>query len=300
MIKFGLISFLVCFFHTLYAQHKSLIPGKNIPYPKPYPDSLAKVFLQGLVSKDSVDFGAAFSPDGKSFYFSRSENKRSNIFVSQYDGAAWTNPVKLPFNGENYSTADPAFAQDGTLYFISNRPKDQSDTLRDYDIWHVRPLSNGQWREPEQVKQINSDSNEFYISFSKNGNLYFSSSRKGGYGEEDIYVSRVVERQYTSPENLGKTINTEHSEYDPGMSANEDVIVFASSGRKDALGKADLYYSKNENGKYWREAQNMGVKINTVTREYCPYFSPDGSWFFFSSEGDVKWIDAKFLFMYLK
>lgn len=300
MIKYGLISFLVCFFHTVNAQHKLLLPDNNIPYPQPYPDSVAKVFLQGLVSKDSVDFGAAFSPDGKSFYFSRSENKQSNIFVSQYDGAAWTNPVKLPFNYKNYSTADPAFSQDGTLYFISNRPKNQSDTLLDYDIWQVRQLSNGQWTEPENLKYINSDSNEFYISFSKNGNLYFSSSRKGGYGEEDIYVSRVVERQYTSPENLGKTINTEHSEYDPGISTNEDIIVFASSGRKDALGKADLYYSKNVNGKYWRAAQNIGIKINTTTREFCPYFSPDGYYFFFSSEGDVKWIDAKFLLMNFK
>jgi Tol biopolymer transport system component len=256
--------------------------------------------LQGLVSKDSVDFGAAFSRDGKSFYFSRSENKRSNIFVSRYEGAAWTNPVMLPFNAENYSTADPAFSQDGMLYFISNRPKDLSDTLKDYDIWQVRPLSNGQWAAPENVTQINSDSNEYYISFSRNGNLYFSSSRKGGYGEEDIYVSRFVKRQYTTPENLGKMINTEHSEYDPGISAKEDMIVFASSGRQDALGKADLYYSKKENGDSWGTVQTMGVKINTATREYCPYFSPDGSWFFFSSEGDVKWIDTKLLFMHLK
>ena len=69
MIKCGLVSFLVCFFHTLNAQHKSLSAANNIPYPQPYPDSVAKVFLQGLVSKDSVDFGAAFSPDGKYFYF---------------------------------------------------------------------------------------------------------------------------------------------------------------------------------------------------------------------------------------
>ena len=118
----------------------------------------------------------------------------------------------LSFTESKYSEADPAFAPDGKLYFISNRPKDQSDTLMDYDIWFVAPLSDGRWSEPENLKSVNSDSSEFYISFSKNGNLYFSSSRKGGFGEEDIYVSRLINEQYTAPENLGAAINSKRSE----------------------------------------------------------------------------------------
>ena len=50
---------------------------------------------------------------------------------------------------------DPAFAPDGKLYFISNRPKDQSDTIADYDIWFVAPLADGRWSAPENLKSIN-------------------------------------------------------------------------------------------------------------------------------------------------
>lgn len=267
----------------------------NIKYPKPLPDSSAKVFLPGIVSKDSTDFGSAFSPDGKSFYFARSKNKKSSIYVTHYKDEVWTMPSVLSFNDAKYSTADPAFSADGKLYFISNRPKNSSDTLPDYDIWFVTPLSGGSWTEPENLKSVNSDSDEFYISFSKNGNLYFSSNRNGGYGEEDIYVSRLQETLFTAPVNLGNNINSDKSEYDPCISANENLIIFASSGRENSIGKADLYASNINSIKQWQKPINLGKSINTATREYCPYITPDGKYFFYSSEGDIKWVDEKTL-----
>ncbi len=266
-----------------------------VPYPQPFPDSLAIPFLPGIVSKDSVDFGAAFSWDGQSFYFARSENKQTKIYVTHYREKKWAEPILLSFTSSAYSEADPAFAPDGKLYFISNRPKDEADTLKDYDIWFITPLADGQWSQPENLKSINSDSSEYYISFSANGNLYFSSSRTGGFGEEDIYVSKLKNGQYTAPENLGAAINSQKSEYDPGISAKEDLIILASSKRDDSFGGADLYCSKQGDDKKWLPAINLGKTFNTKTREYCPYFSPDASYFFFSSEGDIKWVGIKSL-----
>ena len=267
----------------------------TIPYPLPLPDSTALVYLPGIISKDSFDFNAAFSPDGKSYYFSRSMNKQSKMYVSHYNGATWGEPVLLSPAEATYSDADPAFAPDGKLYFISNRPKAPSDTLKDYNIYSMSPLANGTWSQPEYIQSINTDSNEYYISFAKNGNLYFASSRNGGFGEEDIYISRLVNGQYTTPENLGTAINTSKSEYDPGIAANEDMLVFASSGREDSFGAADLYYAKPDNNKKWLPAANLGKRINTPTRDFCPYFSPDATYFFFSSDRDIKWINTQYL-----
>lgn len=269
--------------------------SQKIPYPKPAPDSAVTTFLPGIVSKETVDFGSAFSPDGRSFYFARSEDKRSRIYVTHHDGEVWTEPVVARFIASDYADADPAFGPGGRLYFISTRPKDQLDKLPDYDIWFVTPLADGGWSEPENLKTTNSESNEFYISFSRNGNLYFASSRPGGFGEEDIYVSRLLRNQYAAPENLGASINSEKSEYDPGISADEDLLVFTSAGRKDSFGGADLYASKFGRNKRWTEAVNLGKNYNSKTREYCPYFSPDSKYFFYSSEGDVKWADTQIL-----
>jgi Tol biopolymer transport system component len=290
LISLGVINLLVLFCSCA-SSDKDKRNKSDIPFPLPFPDSVAIAFLPGTVSSDSSDFGGTFSPDGKSFYFARSLNKKSKIYVTRYDGKTWTDAVLVDFTASDYAEADPCFAPDGRLYFISNRPVDSKDTTSDYNIWNVTLLPDSTWSEALNVEEVNSDSNEYYVSFSENENLYFASSRAGGFGEEDIYVSKKGDQgKYAAPENLGATINTLKSEYDPAISPKEDLLIFTSARRDDTFGGADLYYSKNNPSKAWQEAVHLNEKINTKSREYCPYFSPDGKFFFFSSEGDVKWI----------
>ncbi len=266
----------------------------SIPYPQPLPDTAAITFLPKLVSSDSFDFNACFSPDGKSYYFTRNENNKTLIYVIRYDGTQWGSPQLTSFTDTAWSQADPAFAPDGKMYFISNRPKDETDTLKDFDIWFSSPLENGAWSTPENFKAINSDSNEYYVSFTAKGNVYFGSSRAGSIGQEDVYVSRLENGTYTTPENLGAAVNTDKAEFDSFISHDEKLLIFASSKRADGLGGADLYFSKFEDGK-WTQAANLGRHINTPTRDFCPYISRDGKYFFFSSNGDVKWIEFEAL-----
>jgi Tol biopolymer transport system component len=267
----------------------------KIEYPPFASDSGASVFLPGIVSTDSLEFGSAFSPDGRSFYFARSVDKKSKIYVTHHDGKNWTPATAFPFTTSNYSEADPAFSPDGKLYFISNRPVVETDSTSDYDIWFVTPLGEGGWTAPKNLHGINSDSSEYYISFSKNGNLYFASAREGGFGEEDIYRSRLVSGEYGTPENLGDAINTMRSEYDPSISPGENLLVFTSSKRDDTFGGADLYCTTLDKDKNWEQPIHLDSTFNTKTREYCPYFSPDSKFLFFSSEGDVKWVSVSVL-----
>ena len=255
-------------------------------YPVPGPDTIAQVFLPGIVSIDTLDFNAAFSPDGKTFYFSRSHNRKYLILESKYNGEAWTAPVPSPLFDTSYSNADPFFSQEGDLYFISNRPKDPTDTTDDYDIYRLP--KNGQ--SPERLDKINSDSTEYYVSLSNNGNIYFASYRDGNL---DLYMSRKTDGQYEKPVNLGPTINSPADEHDPLIAPDESWLVF-TSGRPGGLGEADLYIAFKKDGQ-WQLPRNMGERINTKTYEYCPNLSPDGKYFFFSSESDVKWISSKIL-----
>jgi hypothetical protein len=268
---------------------------EEIAYPQPRPDSVAIAFLPGIVSSDSVEFGSAFSPDGKSFYFSRKTNNHSAIYASHYNENNWSEPVLVPFADTKHAEADPAFSPDGKLHFISTRPKNESDTLMDYDIWFVKQFDDGRWSNPENAETVNSDSAEYYISFSKSGNLYFASSRKGGFGQEDIYVSKLVDEKYMRPENLGALVNTGFSEYDPAISSMEDLIIFTSSNRDDGFGSGDLYFSIVENNQTWGQAHNLGNGFNTASREYCSYFTHDGEYFFFSSDGNIQWISSTFV-----
>jgi Tol biopolymer transport system component len=292
-LSFSLL--LLCFLTGYFLQScatKETLRGR-IPYPQPLPGSLALRFLPGVVSTDSTDFNAAFSPDGQSVYFTRNENKKLVIYCSRYAGGKWNAAQRASFNEPKYSFADPAFSPDGRLYFISDKPKDATDTLADYDIWFLVP-AGATWSDPVNAALINSDSNEFYVSFAANGNLYFASSRAGGFGQEDLYVSKFLDGQYGAPVNLGPDVNTEKTEYDPGVSPDENKLVF-SSRREDAVGGADLYYAQSDVRTSWNKPVHLGNRLNTAGRDYCAYFSPDSKYFFFSSEKDVKWIDANAL-----
>lgn len=287
----------MCFFAGYYLSsctfQNDVGRTKIFSYPDPKPDSIPLTFLPGIVSTDSIDFNAAFSPDGRTFYFTRSENKRLRIYYTRFDNS-WKTPVPVSFNEVDYSFADPAFSPDGKLYFISDRPENSADTIPDFDIWFVEPITDSTWSAPVNANVINSDSSEYYISFSMNSNLYFSSARAGGLGQEDIYVSRFQNGKYQSPINLGAAINTEKSEYDPGVSNDESQLVFSSSNRDDTFGGADLYLAKSS-GKDWLGAVHLDGRFNTETREYCSAFSPDAKYFFFTSQKDVKWIEARHL-----
>jgi hypothetical protein len=267
----------------------------QISYPQPLPDSTALTFLPGVVSRDGIDFNSAFSPDGKSFYFTRSENHRWIVYVIRYDGKKWSAPEVAPFSKDKYSIADPAFAPDGKLYFISDRPKTPEDTLSDFDIWFVKPLPDGQWSAPENLSVVNSDSAEYYISFAGNGNMYLGSARPGGFGMEDIYISRYENGKYSKPENLGPAINSAYSEHDPCIWPDESLMIFKSENRPDGYGEADLYGTRPGKDKKWMKGVNVGKPFNTPTYEYCAYLTPDLKYFFYSSEGNVKWIEADFL-----
>lgn len=258
-----------------------------IPYPAaPRKDSVAN-FLPGIVSKpgDSVDFNAAFSPDGKSFYFSRTQNRQWDILLTRYEHGSWSAPRVL-FENYQYSECDPAFGPDGSLYFISNAPKDTNDTIPDFDIWFVRPQENGGWSDPENLKEVNTDSTEYYVSFAGDGNMYFASSRAGGFGDVDLYVSRRVDGRYTIPENLGANVNTPDADHDPALPKNEKFIIYTING--------DNHYSIRMPDGSWSPKKPLD-KLNTSTYEYCNYFSPDYRYFFFSSRYDVRWTPTESL-----
>jgi Tol biopolymer transport system component len=195
-------------------------------------------------------------------------------------------PVISPLFDTLYSNTDPFIAADSAVYFISNRPKDKSDTTADYDIYRLLKQPGG-YSAAEYLTGVNSDSTEYYVSVSRAGNVFFSSYRDGNL---DLYMSRKTANGYEKPVTLGSVINTTYDEHDPLIAPDESFLVFPSD-RPGGQGEADLYISHKVNGQ-WQTPTPMGHGINTKRYEYCPYLTPDGKYFFFSSEFNVKWISS--------
>lgn len=89
--------------------------------------------------------------------------------------------------------------------------------------------------------------------------------------------------KYSKPENLGDEINTKYFEGDPYIAPDESFLIFTSYNRPDGLGDGDLYISFNQNG-HWTAPKNLGAPINSSALDFCPNRSPDGKYFFFTSE----------------
>jgi Tol biopolymer transport system component len=249
------------------------------------PTAEPSLFAEGIISTADMELNAAFTPDGKTLYFTKRTPRPLLwvIVVSHFRAGKWSTPEVAEFSGQ-YSDFDPIVSPDGKkLFFCSNRPV-EGQVRQDFDIWVVEKMATGKWSAPKHLDApINTKAQEFYPSVTAAGTLYFSSTREGGKGRGDILRARLVDGKYAEPENLGEAINSQFSEGDPFIAPDESYLIFVSYGRPEGLGDGDLYISFRREGA-WTKAVNMGQRINSSALDFCPVVSPDGKYFFFTSE----------------
>lgn len=241
------------------------------------PGKTPEIFAPGIVSTGFHERIAAFSPDGKEFYFALWGAPHGVILFMKQENNQWTKPQVVPFSGQ-YSEEFSLSPDGNKIVLCSNRPlKGRGEPKESYEIWTVDRNETG-WGEPKNLGSIIGG----YPTLSKTGNLYFTSEREGGMGESDIYMSKFVDGVYTEPENLGDSINTHLKEVDSFITPDESCIIFCRRG--DGFGGYDLYISFREADGSWTKAKNMGDKINSGASEICPGISPDGKYLFFTSK----------------
>ena len=95
----------------------------------------------------------------------------------------------------------------------------------------------------------------------------------GSYGNEDIYVSFLKEGgKWSSPQNLGPSINTFQQELTPYLSADKQWLFFSTNGHGSTRG-IDIYYAQrlDESWEDWSQPQPLSVG-NTAGAElaYLP------------------------------
>lgn len=245
------------------------------------------VFAEGIVSNQFNVRDAAISPDGNDFFYSiRGAALHSIIWIKRIDNV-WKDAEVAPFSGK-YSDIEPCFSPDGRiLYFVSNRPIDSIGEPKDYDIWYVEKGTDN-WSEPRNIGlPVNTDSDEFYPSFTKNGDLYYCANYENGIGGEDLYFSEFKDGAFLNPINLGDSVNSIRDEFNSFVSPDGNYIIYTSMGWGTGIGGGDLWISfKNNN--VWRKPIYLGDKINSPFFEYCPSISPDGKYFFFTSNRNSK------------
>ncbi|MEL6669529.1 MAG: OmpA family protein, partial [Bacteroidota bacterium] len=147
----------------------------------------------------------AFSADGETLYFSALDPDGWGGYdlyrVSRAGLESWGEPQLLPRGINSEGNEQFPYLQEDTLYFSS----DGLVGMGGLDIFKVYPLENGRWSTAKNLKSpINSGGDDFGFTVSQELNDgevvnegYFSSSRPGGKGSDDVY--RYTQRVLPPP-----------------------------------------------------------------------------------------------------
>jgi len=263
------------------------------------PGRTPKVFAPNFISTEESEFGSVFNADATEFYYGVDKNGKNEIRYSQRIDDQWSKPKAILID-ERYGYNDPFLSPDEQrLYFISNRALDgQGEPKNDIDIWYVEKTGNG-WSEPINAgPNINSEVDEYYISFTDDGTMYYSSNKKNplakGPVSFDIFTSKYEGGVFQKSVALPEAINTSAYEADVFVDPNEQYVIFCAI-REEGLGRGDLYISfKNPDGS-WAKSISMGATINTPHHELCPFVSKDGKYLFYTSKQDIYWVSAEII-----
>jgi len=261
------------------------------------PTTTPKIFAKDLISKsDQSEFGSVFSKDGKEFFYGVDINGRTEIRFVQSEKGEWTESRTI-LSHEKYGYNDPFLSPDeNELYYISNQPMNGKGEPKDIDIWYSKRTKQG-WSEPINAgPNINSDKEEYYISFTNKGTMYFSTNvnaEEKRQGDFDIYTSERINGQYQLKQKLGPAINTNAYEADVFIAPDESYMIFCANRQNVGLGRGDLYISfKDANGD-WTPSKNMGAPINSKNHELCPFVTADGKYLFYTSNQDIYWVSTE-------
>jgi len=163
----------------------------------------------------------------------------------------------------------------------------------------IRAMSfaTSEWSEPVNLgAPINTAFLEASPTLTKDGlRLYFVSNRPGGFGLQDLWVSRRSCAEsgcpWEEPVNLGAAINSAAVDNGPNLSADEHLL-FYFSGRPGGLGNTDIWMSRRADPKDdsgWEDPIDLGADVNTADFDQKPWYqqnAEDGGGNLYFARGD--------------
>ena len=193
---------------------------------------------------------ASVHPSGTTIFFTQQDKSANSydgenkliICSVQKSGKSWSKITKLSINHDDYSSVHPFVAKEGQWLFFSS---DRFGGYGGMDLY-ASVLEDGEWSKPFNLgPDVNSEEDEWYPFFNEQGILFFASSREGGLGGLDIYMSSQYDlddlQSWNTPQNLGQPFNSAEDDFAFVMNQGEKGGFFSSS-RPGGVGREDIYF----------------------------------------------------------
>ncbi len=225
------------------------------------PRKMRMTNLGDSVNGNSSNYRAVISGDGKTLLYMNELPFYDAVYFSSYTPAGWSAPVnitpQLQSDGDQFVSS---VSYDGTRMFLTREDAFNSDI-------YISSFDNNKWSKsmPVEGQSINTKYWESHASISHDGKtLYFTSNRKDGIGNMDIYKSSLQSNgQWGLPVNLGPGINTALNEDTPFITDNDSLLYFSSQGHEN-MGGYDIFVSRLGPSGQWSKPENVLSPVNTT------------------------------------
>ncbi|GEM_PF-6186044 len=172
----------------------------------------------------------------------------TRIYVSYKTEKGWSSPEPMFFDGFSASEAgDQNFAISGDFQTLIIS-MEWGETYGQFDLFiSFWDAQKHRWTKPKNLgTRLNTTQSEvFPVLANDNRTIYFSSRGHDGYGDYDIFMSKRLGgdwRTWTSPVNLGNTINS--AGYDADFTVDARAEYAYISRDTDTFGRFDIFKVK--------------------------------------------------------
>lgn len=269
---------------------------KNLEFARSQTSTSEKVVYKNLGAEVNTSFNEYFpstNADESAIYFTRRDRQGEDIWVSYNYGNQWSTAIKIDepeLENETRFISINTFDNDGAhtitaggrqlLFTSCQRPGGMGSC----DLYIVYRKGE-EWGRPKMLPTVNTRGWESQPCMSADGKkLFFVSSREGGQGESDIYMSELTAEGFSTPVNLGSKLNSIGAEDRPFIHPDGQTLYFSSDGHPGYGGK-DLYMSRWENGE-WQVPINLGNGINSIGDEISIFINALGDKAYIAKENN--------------
>ncbi len=213
----------------------------------------------------------------------------TDLYVADIDGANFRTPTKVEGVNGKFHDGIASISPDGNTmvltrsnYGTRGRLEMNESQVNTMQLYITTKDEDNKWVEPQLMPFSNDKFMYAHPAFSSDGKtLYFASDMSGGYGGMDLYKSTLENETWSTPVNLGSTINTPGNELFPSL-RSDDSLYFSSNSHQ-TLGGLDILYSVQRNGS-WSSPTHLPYPVNTRFDDFGMAFTGDGTAGYFSSD----------------
>lgn len=190
------------------------------------------------------------------------------FFIQKLDGEEWGSLEFL--TGEvnsKYHEGKCSLTKDGNTMYFTRFQNDSSGNI-------LRSIKSGSdWGAPLLISLNSTKCRIKDPCITPDGKkLFFASNAPGGLGGYDIYVSFYERGDWSTPKNLGSSVNTKGDEIAPFFHSNGRL--YFSSNKLPGIGRFDIFYTKEYSG-VWIKPKALPQVINS-NRDDIYYYSDAG------------------------